>query len=227
MKTLLHIDASVRRERSLSRRLSNLFVETWLENCPGDHVIKRDVGLQPPPFVTESWIAAVFTPEADRSATAQAELAVSDELIAEIVRADVIVLGTPMYNYGMPAPLKAWFDQVIRVNLTFSFDLARGDFPLEPTMSGKTLVILSASGEFGFGKGGVREASNHLDTHLGTCAHYLGVSETHHVAIEYQEFGDERHARSVDAAHVQAADLARQLSRQANAVPKGVGAQFG
>jgi FMN-dependent NADH-azoreductase len=64
-------------------------------------------------------------------------------------------------------------------------------------MSGKKLVILSSRGEFGFGPGGVREKMNHLDTHIQTCAHYLGVSETHVISIDYQEFGDARHEASI------------------------------
>ena len=60
-----------------------------------------------------------------------------------------------MHNYGMPSALKSWFDKVIRIEKTFTFDLARGDFPLEPIMGGKTLVVLSSRGEFGFGPGGM------------------------------------------------------------------------
>jgi FMN-dependent NADH-azoreductase len=102
-----------------------------------------------------------------------------------------------MHNYGMPAALKSWFDKVIRIDKTFSFDLARGDFPLEPIMRGKTLVVLSSRGEFGFGPGGVRETMNHLETHIFTCAHYLGVQESHLIAVDYQEFNDERYRRSL------------------------------
>lgn len=106
-----------------------------------------------------------------------------------------------MYNYGMPSALKAWFDQVIRVNKTFTFDLARGDEPIETILSGKHLVILSSRGEFGFEPGGVREHRNHLDPHIRTCSKFLGVVQDHIIAIEYQEFGDERHKNSVKNAH--------------------------
>ena len=119
-----------------------------------------------------------------------------------------------MYNYGMPSSLKAWFDQVIRINKTFSFDLARGDFPLEPILSGKTLVILTSSGEFGFDTGGVRERMNHLVPHINTCSFYLGVSgddRMHHIGIEYQEFGDERHRRSIDVAQSDISTLVEEL----------------
>jgi FMN-dependent NADH-azoreductase len=168
---------------------------------PSDNVIVRDVGRFPPPITTEVWIGAVFTPEGERTDEQRDSVRASDELISELSRADIIVMGTPMYNYGMPAALKAWFDNVIRVGKTFTFDLARGDYPLEPIMTGKTLVILSSRGEFGFEPGGVREDMNHLETHIRTCAPYLGVEKTHLIAINYQEFGDERHELSVKNAY--------------------------
>jgi len=127
----------------------------------------------------------------------------SDELITEVERADLIMLGTPMYNYGMPAALKAWFDQVIRINQTFSFDLARGDYPLAPILKEKTLVLLTSSGEFGFAPGGIREQENHLVPHIQTCSKYLGVDTSqdfHHISIEYQEFRDDRHQQSIQNA---------------------------
>ena len=200
MTTLLHIDASARGPRSLSRRLSEHFVSTWITHRSSDTVIVRDVGRHPPPITTEFWIGSVFTSEEERTDEQRAAIKDSDELIAELAAADLIVLGTPMYNYGMPAALKAWFDNVIRIGKTFTFDLARGDYPLEPIMTGKTLVILSARGEFGFEPGGVREDMNHLETHIRTCARYLGVEQTHLIAIDYQEFGDERHKRSTKEA---------------------------
>ena len=209
--TLLHIDASVRREGSLSRRLSKAFIEAWLTERPGDSVLRRDVGLEPPPFVTENWIAAAFTKPADRTSAMNRVLAPSDLYISEIERADVIVLGTPMYNYGMPAQLKAWIDQVVRIDRTFSFDLGRGEWPLEPILSGKHLVLLTASGEFGFEEGGIRQTMNHLDPHIRTCSHYLGASHLYHIAIAYQEFGGNRHENSVAEAHVAVPGMVRQV----------------
>lgn len=214
MTTLLHIDASARSDRSLSRKLSQAFVEAWVERDDNTQVIARDVGGNPPPFVTEAWIAAVFTPEEQMTPEKREEIRLSDELIDEIDRADVIVIGTPMYNYGMPASLKSWFDKVIRIGKTFTFDLDRGDYPLEPIMGGKKLVILSSRGEFGFGPGGVRENMNHLDTHIQTCAHYLGVNETHVISIDYQEFADARHEASIADAFDAVPVLARQMIKE-------------
>lgn len=228
MTTLLHIDASARIERSLTRALSTAFMAEWQRHRPNDPVIRRDVGVNPPPATTEPWIAAAFTDPAERDDPQRCTLALSDELIDELERADVLVLGTPMYNYGMPTALKGWVDQVIRINRTFSFDLARGDFPLRPILSGKTLVLLTASGEFGFAEGGVRAEMNHLDTHIRAIQHYLGVATCHHIAVEYQEFGDTRHEQSVARAHAAIPNLVRTLQTTSSplwnesiAIPKG------
>lgn len=201
MSILLRIDASARQNRSLSRDLGDAFITAWRNHHPGDRIIHRDVGMSPPPPISEDWIAAAFTSEQERSEEQRALLALSEELIEEVGQADIIVIASPMYNYGMPAALKAWVDQVVRVNRTFTFDLARGDYPLEPMLNGKTLVMLTASGEFGFAPGHERAHMNHLVPHLETVSHYLGAEHRYHVGIEYQEFGDARHQRSVKEAH--------------------------
>ncbi|QPC94569.1 FMN-dependent NADH-azoreductase [Mesorhizobium sp. INR15] len=210
-RTILHIDSSARVARSHSRRLSKLFVDAWLTERGQDDVIYRDVGTNPPPFMTQNWIAAAFTRPEARSEAMKATLAFSDELIDEIEKADVIVLGAPMYNYNMPAALKAWFDQIARIGRTFSFDLERGDFPIEPILGGKTLVVLSSRGEFGF-EDGVRRHMNALDPGIAACAHYLGASEIHTISAEFEEFGGERRAKSVEAAEAKAKALASSIA---------------
>ena len=215
MTTLLRIDASARIDRSLSRMLGDLFIAQWQANEPTIELIRRDVGIEPPPAVSEDWIAAAFTPAAERSDAQNAVLALSDTLIDELEQADVLVIATPMYNYGLPAALKAWVDQVVRIGRTFSFDLARGDRPLEPILDGKQLVALTASGEFGFGPGEFNEHAGHLLPHLRSLSGYLGADEIHHVGIEYQEFGDDRFAASKAQAISQTRALAGRLSQSA------------
>lgn len=198
MPKLLRIDASARTSRSLTRALADHFIESWKARRPQDEIILRDVGSNPPPIITEDWIAAAFAKE--RSAEQEKLLALSDELIAEVAEADIIVMATPMYNYGMPAALKAWFDQVVRVDKTFTFDLARGDAPLEPVFAGKTLILLTSWGEFGFSPGGLNEGRDNLTPHVRMASRYLGVDAFDHVGIEYQEFGDARFEASSEAA---------------------------
>jgi len=219
MKTVLHIDTSARRTdnalqeyNSISKTLSAAFMDQWMTVNNEDKVIYRDLGLNPPGFISQDWIAAVFTPD-DKKTNEQKELlTLSDTLINELEQADIILISSPMYNYGMPAVLKAWFDQVVRINKTFSFDLARGDFPLEPIMSGKSLVLISSSGEFGFEVGGIREKMNHLGPHIEVIGKYLGVEDFYEIKSEYQEFGDERHDKSFRHAHIAIEELVKQLS---------------
>lgn len=219
MKTLLHIDASARKTNnsmsaynSISKSVAATFITKWQTLNNEDSLIYRDVGVTPPDFISQDWIAAVFTPENARTDEQKTLLSLSDTLISELEQADIIVMSSSMYNYGMPAALKAWFDQVIRVHKTFSFDLARGDFPLEPIMSGKILILITSSGEFGFGIGGIREKMNHLGPHIRTLSHYLGVETIHEINAEYQEFNDDRHINSVKNAHKTAEDLALKLT---------------
>ncbi|WP_206483877.1 NAD(P)H-dependent oxidoreductase [Thalassotalea sp. G2M2-11] len=219
MSTLLHIDSSVRAafnpnpdHNSISKNIALRFIDTWKNNRPEDEYIYRDVGVNPPAFITQDWIGAVFTPEEKRTPAQKEKLSLSDKLIAEVEVADVILISSPMYNYGMPAQLKAWFDQIVRINKTFDFDLSRGDFPLKPLFSSKTLIIVTSSGEFGFENGGIREDSGHLVPHLRTLSKYLGVDTIYEIASEYQEFGDERHRMSVANAKHRAECIASELS---------------
>ena len=222
MTTLLHVDASVRAVKndnpdhdSISKNIAKQFINSFAQHQAIDEYYYRDVGVNPPPFITQDWIGAVFTPDDKKTAEQQQLLALSDTLIAEIAAADIIVISSPMYNYGMPAQLKAWFDQVVRINKTFDFDLARGDFPLQPLLGGKTLVVITSSGEFGFEQGGIREHMSHLVPHLRTLSKYLGVSTIHEIASEYQEFADIRHQQSLSNAYSQATELALQLTNMA------------
>lgn len=214
MANLLRLDASARKSRSLSRGLADHFFQKWQLYRPDDKVVFRDLGSNPPPAISEQWIGAAFTSSDARTEEQKLALAMSDKLIAELESADLIVISTPMYNYGMPTALKAWFDQVIRVNQTFTFDLSRGDYPLEPVFRNKVLIVLTSCGEFGFAPGQVRADRDHLVPHIKTCAPYLGVNvkqDFYHVGIEYQEFNDSRHDQSKQEAYQAVASLVRDI----------------
>ncbi|MCF2856960.1 NAD(P)H-dependent oxidoreductase [Pseudoalteromonas sp. SMS1] len=219
MTQLLHIDASIRKREndnpnhdSISKKLAHSFVESLKENTPITRYIYRDVGANPPPFTDQEWLGAVFTPAEKRTDAQKQKLLMSDTLIRELKDADIVVISSPMYNYGMPAQLKAWFDQVVRINETFSFDLARGDFPLEPILSGKSLVLLTSCGEFGFESGGIRARMNHLAPHIRTLSKYLGCETVYEIASEYQEFSDLRHQNSLASAFTETRALAKSLA---------------
>lgn len=215
MTVLLRVDATARQDRSITRQMADRFIDGWRTNEPDVQIVPRDVGLRPPSIVSEASIRAGFTPPENRSQDMNDALAESMALIDEVRRADVLVLGAPLYNYGLPASLKAWIDQIIRPGETFSFDLQRGDFPIQSTLSGKSLVVLSSRGEFGFEPGGIRDGWNHMNPHLRTVAtRLLGIAakDIYEIASEYQEFDDERHQRSREQALHDAAELGTRLA---------------
>lgn len=214
--TLLHIESSAQvASRSLTRQLGARFLAEWRAAHPEARVIRRDLATDPVEPVDADWIAAAFTRPDERTPAMRERLALSDRLIDEIESADLIVMGVPMYNYGVPGALKCWIDQTARIGRTFSFDLARGDVPIEGTLSGKVLIVLSARGEFGFAPGGMREHLNALDPHLAACAHYWGVARhaIRSVVVEYQEFKDDRFAASLARAQEAVVELARGVLR--------------
>jgi FMN-dependent NADH-azoreductase len=215
MTVLLRIDASARLDGSITRELADRFIDAWLAIEPDAQVLARDVGRQPPSIVSEASISAGFTPANRRTPAMRDALAESMILIDELRQADVLVLGVPLYNYGLPASLKAWIDQIVRPGETFSFDLKRGDFPIQSTLSGKSLVVLSSRGEFGFEPGGIRDGWNHMNPQLRTVAtRLLGIdaSNIYEIASEYQEFNDDRHRRSHEQALHDAAKLGSRLA---------------
>lgn len=220
MTVLLRIDASARLYRSITRQMVDRFIDGWRRTEPNVHVLPRDIGRHPPSIVSEASIQAGFTPPEQRTRDMKDALAESMTLIEELRRADVLVLGAPLYNYGLPASLKAWIDQVVRPGETFSFDLQRGDFPIQSTLSGKSLVVLSSRGEFGFEPGGIRDGWNHLNPHLRTIAtRLLGITpgDIHEIASEYQEFDDERHQHSREQALHDAIELGSRLAAERRA----------
>jgi len=220
-RNILHIDASARAGRSgtdargsHTRRLSHRFVERWIGVRPGDTVTYRDVGREPPSPVSGEWIAAAFTPPERRTAAARERLEESDVLVAELIRADLIVIGAPMYNFGVPAQLKAWIDNVVRVGLTFGFDRSRESEPYWPMLApGKRLVILTSRGDYGYDVGGRLEAMNLVEPGIAAPMGYLGLTEAHSVAIEYDEFADGRLAASIRDAEAGVDELVHRLVR--------------
>jgi FMN-dependent NADH-azoreductase len=208
MTHLLHIDASPRRGRSLTRRLTREFVRRWRDAHPGGTVTYRDVGHSPPPHVTEDWIAAAFTPP-DRRTPAMAEaLRASDAVVDEFLAADLIVAGVPMYNFGVPSGFKAYIDQIVRVGRTFLFEPDDPAAPYKPVARGKRMVLVTASGGGGYLPGGRAERLNHLHPYLRAAFGFIGVDDVEVVHVENDEFGGLRLEESVEAARRRIARLA-------------------
>ena len=220
MTTLLHIDASARSGRSgtdphgsHSRRLTDSFVRQWLAAQPDSEVLYRDVGQQPPAPVSAEWIHAAFTPAAQREPWMHEVLRQSDELVAELMRADVIVAGVPMYNFGPPAQFKAYIDNIVRVGRTFGFDRSRACDPYWPLLAdrGKRLIILSSRGDYGYDADGRASERNHVEPAVRSAFGYIGITDSHSIAVEYDEFADERLAESIRQAEAAVDELVSKL----------------
>jgi FMN-dependent NADH-azoreductase len=201
MATILQLDASARPGRSdqdrfgsHSRRLTARFIERWQASRPMDNIVYRDVGQNPPSPVTGRWIHAAFTKPEQREAWMHEVLAESDRLVDELIGADLIVAGVPMYNFGPPAQFKAYIDNIVRVGRTFGFDRSRAGEPYWPLLAGlgKRLIILSSRGDYGYGEGERVQHLNHVEASIETAFKYIGITEFESVAAEYDEFADER-----------------------------------
>ncbi len=138
---VLRIDASGRQDQSSTRGLADNLINALADRYSSVEVVSRDLALGMP-HVDQSWIEANFTPEEERSTDHQQRLSYSDRLVDEFKAADVIVIGVPIYNFGIPAALKAWVDMVARARLTFRYT---GNGP-EGLLKGKKAYLLVASG---------------------------------------------------------------------------------
>lgn len=135
--TYLHIDASARHQNSVTRDLSQQIID----HLGATQVIRRDLS-RPLPLLTEDWLGANFTPADQRNDEQRQHLELSDQLVDEMVRADTLVIGLPIYNFSVPASFKAWIDQIARAGLTFRYT----DNGPEGLLSGKRAIIAVASG---------------------------------------------------------------------------------
>jgi FMN-dependent NADH-azoreductase len=142
MPILLKIDVSPRGEHSISRKLGSRFATEWQSNHVGGKIVTRDLATTKIPYVDLPWIAGAFTTPDQHTEEHKAALKLSDELIAEFMSADEVVISTPMYNFGTPAALKAWIDHIVRLNKTFGF----GPDGLKGLAAGRKVTVIIASG---------------------------------------------------------------------------------
>ena len=173
MPTLLAIGVSPRYEHSTSRKLTERFVETWQAAHPGGEVIDRDLLKTHLPFVDAHWIGGAFTPSEQHSPESAAAIKVSDDLVTELKSANHIVIGTPMYNFTIPAALKAYIDHVVRVGVTVSpsnVGLLTGK---------KATVILASGGDFS--PGSPVERFNQASGYLRQVLAWIGITDVEFV----------------------------------------------
>jgi FMN-dependent NADH-azoreductase len=175
MPTLLNIQSSPRGMNSISRTLSQEFVAEWMKNHQNGNqdgeVVLRDLAESHLPFISAPWISGVFLPAEKRSPEMQQALDVSDELIAELFAADHILIGTPMYNFTVPANLKAWIDLIVRPRVTHS-----GPPERKGLVTGKRCTIIIASGGI-YDEGLPAAASDYESGYLRRILGFIGITD--------------------------------------------------
>ena len=175
MQTLLQIQSSILESNGQSSQLAARFVAEWRRAHPGAEVIARDVGRDPIPHLTAERFQAFLAKPEERTAAQTAVAAFSDALIGELRRADVIVIGLPMYNFGIPSTLKAYFDHVARVGHTFRYT-EKGP---EGLLKGKKAYIFAARGG--------KYVGTPMDTQTGYVRDFLRFIGIEEVAFVYAE----------------------------------------
>lgn len=196
---ILEISASGRRSDSVSRQLTGELIAALTKERPDVTVTQRDLadGVE---LVDETWIAANFTDESDRTAAQRERLAVSDALVNELKLADTVVIGAPIYNFGVPAALKAWVDLIARARLTFRYT----ENGPEGLLQGKKAYVVIASGGVP-----VDSAVDFATPYLRQALSFVGITDVEIIAAD-QLNGDA--AASIDAARTRIAELGNAFS---------------
>ncbi|HHW62690.1 MAG TPA: FMN-dependent NADH-azoreductase [Rhodocyclaceae bacterium] len=195
---ILQINGSARSEGANSTRLADDIVARLRAAKPGATLVLRDLARDPAPLIDEAALAALFTPAEQRTPDQAARVAASDALIAEVQAADAIVLGVPMYNFGISAQLKNWIDAIARAGVTFRYT-EKGP---EGLLKGKTVYVAFARG------GRYRDTPADTQTpFLKTVLGFLGMTDVRFVYAEGLNMGEDaaRQGFAEAAADIEAA----------------------
>jgi FMN-dependent NADH-azoreductase len=200
MTNVLIVDSAATGDLSVSRKLTTEFAEQVQRRHPGARLVRRDVGREIIPHLTEATVSAIRS--LPNTPAGEATRGLSDQLIAELMAADVIVIGAPMYNFGMASTLKTWFDHVLRAGTTFRYT-AEGP---EGLVKGKrAIVIETRAGLYSEGPAAVMD---HQEPHIRTLLGFMGITDVSYVRAEKLAFGPEAASQAVAEAIAQLDDLA-------------------
>lgn len=206
MNTLLHLKSSLFSDGGQSSQLAARYVAQWRRDHPEGRVIERDLARDPVPHLTAERFQAFLAKPEERSADQRAVAGYSDALIEELLSADTVVLGLPMYNFGIPSTLKAYFDHIARAGVTFRYT-EKGPVGL---LLGKRALVFAA-------RGGLY-AGTPRDTQTGYVRDFLaflGIADVEFVYAEGLAMGDAPKAQSLATAHRAIEALAGEAIRRA------------
>jgi FMN-dependent NADH-azoreductase len=187
---LLHIDASILGDNSVSRQISAAVVDRLKATTPNLEIVRRDLAADPLEHIqVEEW-AALRDPE-------------SRGALAEFLAADIVVIGAPMYNFGVPSQLKAWVDRICVAGKTFSYS-AEGPKGLA---GDKRVIVAISRGNF-YGPGAPAAAFEHVESYLHTVFGFIGVTQLEVIVAEGVNAGPEHREKAMTHALGRAAELA-------------------
>lgn len=201
MSHLLVINSSAAGAASVSKQLIDETVARLRKADPALVVVERDLGANPVPHLTTDSTAAIRGAEPANDAQRAAK-ALSDSLVAELKAADTLIIGAPMYNFGIPSTLKSWFDHVLRAGVTFKYG-EKGPVGL---LDGKRAIVVESRG--GIYSSGPTQALDSQEPHLRTMLGFIGISDVTFVRAEKLGYGPEAREQAINDAKAELARVA-------------------
>ena len=192
MRNILIINASSRGDNSFSRKLTKFFQKEWAKINPLDEFTYRELGLSHIPHITEDWIEGAFKSVDERTEKENIALKFSDELVEELKKSNIIVIGSPMYNWSIPSSLKAYIDQVLRMNQTLTINPETPKDPYVGLLKDKKAFFLLVQGGTGYAPG---EFYHHMDfqtEYLKTVFKIIGITETEVISMDSAAMGESK-----------------------------------
>jgi FMN-dependent NADH-azoreductase len=202
MKNILQVDSSILGDASVSRRLTSAIVERLLVLAPAAHVVHRDVAAAPLPQYTGAVAFTRAQPADAQGPSGDRDVALLDAALEEVLAADTIVIGAPMYNFGIPSQLKAWLDAICVAGRTFGYG-ANGP---EGLLGGRRVIIASARGGM-YGADTPMAPLDHQETYLRGFFAFLGIRSIEVVRAEGIKVGPDGRQRALDEGLQQASLL--------------------
>jgi FMN-dependent NADH-azoreductase len=205
--TILHIDSSPLGDLSVSRKLTAKTMAELKKRYPDSTVIVRDLGTTPLPHLDSATLAAFMTPPDQRNAALAQAIKPSDQAVDELLAADILVIGAPMWNFGIPSMLKAWIDHIVRAGRTFRYT-ATGAEGLIP--AGKKAIVVSARGSV-YSEGPMRDF-DYQESYLKTVLGFIGIRDVFFVRAEGVALGEEAAHSAFHAAETQLTETLKKVA---------------
>ncbi|AJO77182.1 MULTISPECIES: FMN-dependent NADH-azoreductase [Pseudomonas] len=199
MSRVLIIESSARQQDSISRQLTQTFIQQWQAAHPGDQITVRDLATSPVPHLDSNLLGGWMKPAEQRNELEEASLQRSNELTDELLAADVLVMAAPMYNFAIPSTLKAWLDHVLRAGVTFKYT----ETGPQGLLNGKRAYVLTARGGIYAGS-----ATDHQEPYLRQVMGFVGIHEVEFIHAEGMNLGGDFHEKGLNQANAKLAQIA-------------------